>query len=369
MKRVINVDWLSLYCLSSEAYYHQKVLTSAGFQIRIKDVQSRHFSKIYDVVDLDGDYLLEVQEHPKSLKKNGGIWHENAMIVKISNKKLYLEETINRVYLLLSQCNIKIKSISRLDIAMDINYFDNGEHPQSLIRRFMSDEIWYLFSKKFTCIGKQNQKQTYQYLRFGSAASSYSIYLYNKSLELREQKDKPYIRDIWENVGLNTKDVWRLEVSLKTDAKAIMQYDDKIIKSGSNYVNGITGEVLDKEKDIYISPKGKVYQIERITIDSISSAESIEALYMKLISRLFIFREKIKGKKKKDCPNIEYVNKNRKYINYRPCRITYATTSGRTEKVVMNYLDKLVSENEELLTPVFHVKREIIKSTGYEKEL
>lgn len=40
----------------------------------------------------------------------------------------------------------------------------------------------------------------------GSGKSSYSVYLYNKSKELKEVKDKPYIRELMEKAGFNNNE-------------------------------------------------------------------------------------------------------------------------------------------------------------------
>lgn len=365
MKRIINLDWLAVYCLSSSAWAHEKVLLNLGFQLQIRGDGTRHFHRLYDVIDKNGEPFLEIQDTPKSLKINGGIWKENAMLIKVYNKQLYKEETVDRLYSVLLRCGIKVKSISRLDIAMDFNYFDNHIHPQTLIREFMNDKLWYLFVKKFYCIGKQSFTQTYEYLRFGSSKSSYSVYLYNKSRELKEQKDKPYIRDIWEQVGLNQSDVWRLEISLRTDAKGMVSYDDKIVRSGNKVVNVATGQVIDNEEDIITDSKGNLRQIERINLDSISNSQSMMHLYMRMINHLFHFRVKVPGKKKSKSERLELIKFDKSDTNYRPYRLTYSTNSGRTEKIVMNYLDKLVANNDDMLKYVYEVKREIITNTGY----
>lgn len=365
MNRVINIDWLTVYCLCSKSWTHQDAILSLGYQIVMRGDGTRHFKRLYDVIDSSGVPFLEVQDMPKSLKSNGGIWLSNAMLIKVYNKQLYLEDTVERLYSLLLQCEIKIKSISRLDIAMDFNYFDNHIHPQTLIKKFMNDELWYLFVKKFYCIGKQCSTQTYEYLRFGSSKSSCSIYLYNKSRELREQKDKPYIRDIWEKIGLNTSDVWRLEVSMRTDTKGVVAYEDKVVKSGNKAVNASTGEVIGDERNIITDSKGNLRQVERVNLDSISNKESIMHLYMRMVSHLFHFRVKEKGVKKSKAKRLELIKFDKSDINYRPLRLTYSTSSDRTEKVVMNYLDRLVRENGDMLKNVYEVKKEILMKTGY----
>ena len=60
----------------------------------------------------------------------------------------------------------------------------------------------------------------FTYLRFGSRSSDVTVILYNKSLEMREVKHKDYIYQKWLQSGLDvSKDIWRLEFSLKSKAK------------------------------------------------------------------------------------------------------------------------------------------------------
>lgn len=72
-------------------------------------------------------------------------------------------------------------------------------------------------------------------------------YLYNKSQELREVKDKPYIREVWEKNGLDvSKDVWRLEVSMRTTQLRV--------------IVPLTGEILRLDLD-FMTTQGVVENI------------------------------------------------------------------------------------------------------------
>ena len=64
-------------------------------------------------------------------------------------------------------------------------------------------------------------------MKFGSPTSNISYYLYNKSKELREVKNKPWIIDTWALNNLNNdKDIWRLEFSIKKMKKDATNMDD-----------------------------------------------------------------------------------------------------------------------------------------------
>ena len=67
----------------------------------------------------------------------------------------------------------------------------------------------------------------YTGLTFGTHSSDAHCYLYNKSFELLTQGDKPWIRERWSRMGLDVREVWRLEVSIKSGG---LKFKDKQTK-------------------------------------------------------------------------------------------------------------------------------------------
>lgn len=141
--------------------------------------------------------------------------------------------------LLIYQLHITPKSISRLDVALDFYRFSNGKSPEWLIRSFMNKNIIRVGRGEGRVFFAQSNKAIeYTGLQFGSKTSIANVYLYNKTKELTDLKsnkhhDKPYIRQSWIDNGLtdDSRDVWRLEISLKPEA---LRFSDKD-----------TGEFLD----------------------------------------------------------------------------------------------------------------------------
>jgi hypothetical protein len=113
--------------------------------------------------------------------------------------------------------------------------------------------------KKFKVHGKSRNKADIQYLRFGGNDSEVSVYLYNKTAELQEVKDKPWIRDFWAANEIDqTKTIWRLEFSIKG--------------SRLRHVDNSTG------------------LIDKFTIDSIDDYSFMIKFYYALLKRYFRFR-------------------------------------------------------------------------------
>ncbi|NDV59318.1 hypothetical protein [Bacteroides sp. 519] len=246
MNRCVNIDWLQLYCIApGPPQLVIQSLTHQGYTVNLRKHGTRHFRMLYDVCTTDSEPYLEVQADPFSLKSQGGIFLQGAMLIKLSNKFCYEQNAVSKLCDLLLTINIEIKSISRLDIACDFQYFDNGMKPSTLIRRFLKNELWKIGVTKFTLIANQSQNNiSPEYLRFGSGNSAASVYLYNKTKELTEVKEKPWIRDAWSEMGYTKPDVWRLELSLKCDARHMIQYEDTVIKTSSGWYNQNTGEVF-----------------------------------------------------------------------------------------------------------------------------
>jgi hypothetical protein len=158
-----------------------------------------------------GEEFATIQEEPSS-----NILPKEAMIVKFSNRELYGQNLRGLVDAFLLDNNIKFKSITRLDLAIDFQKFATGDHPEKFIRKFMSCDYLKNGRGKYCIFGEQKQIHTFDYLRFGTKQSELNVYMYNKTKELEQVKDKPYIRKLWKEFGMiENKSVWRLEFSMK----------------------------------------------------------------------------------------------------------------------------------------------------------
>lgn len=134
---------------------------------------------------------------------------------------------------------------TRVDICGDFVALNNGLSPEVFITRLFLGEyvkfnrraevffgadkrqIVNMFPTQHLGLAAYMAYQVHQNIskitgyRAGSRASAVCVYMYNKSLELRTQTDKPYIRQMWHDAGLAVNDdteVWRLEFSIKGKA-------------------------------------------------------------------------------------------------------------------------------------------------------
>lgn len=213
-QKVFNIDWLSIYCSCPGDF----AAINEGhplFEVRKLEYGTPQFTCAALIWDRRTKRnVAHVQWSPRARILSSG-----AVILKLANSSLYnphLDIFINELLTM----NIVFKSISRIDIALDFNRFDNGWGCHDFILKFLNGKIKRKGHGKFATYGIQTKDgMTYTGLQFGSKTSSANVYLYNKTLELDTVKNKPHIREAWRLGGLDTtRNVWRLEISYKSEA-------------------------------------------------------------------------------------------------------------------------------------------------------
>lgn len=227
---VLSIDWLSVFCIYAGTGNTWVPTDGDGFAYKKEDFGTRCFSSFHRVRianDEGGwDEFAEVQSVPYS-----SILPPYAIIIRFVNRVLYMPDfwTLAQRFLTVNQ--IEVRGISRIDLCADLNQFATLD-PKALIEGFAA--------KKYRHIGRGvgslafnhgvirgDYGVNYTGLTFGTHSSDAHVYLYNKSFELLTQGDKPWIRERWSRCGLNVREVWRLEVSIKSGG---LKFKDK--KSG-----------------------------------------------------------------------------------------------------------------------------------------
>ena len=155
--------------------------------------------------------------------------HAQAFTLKIANMWLYQPDVWRQLAYVCGALKLAPSAISRLDVAADFNKFVGDLHPERFIAMFVrgrirhkgrSDGMVHFRPLSPTeCNGADYRDRVkFNALTFGKHSSDAHCYLYNKTLELEEQTKKPWIENAWALAGLDPRDVWRLEFSLKSDA-------------------------------------------------------------------------------------------------------------------------------------------------------
>lgn len=224
---VLSIDWLSVFCIYNGEGDTWHPVIGDGFDYKKEDFGTRCFSSFHRVriANEEGgwDEFAEVQSVPYS-----SILPPYAIIVRFVNRVLYMPNFWDVAQRFLTANKIEVRGISRIDLCADFNQFACID-PRALIEGFAS--------KKFRHIGRGvgslafnhgviggDYGVNYTGLTFGTHSSDAHVYLYNKSFELLTQGEKPWIRERWSRCGLNVREVWRLEVSIKSGG---LKFKDK----------------------------------------------------------------------------------------------------------------------------------------------
>lgn len=231
MAYYVAIDWLQFSAAGSVAqgsFTYTPVLTDAHNCI---------FSQVWEI-RRGNETIATAQAAPLS-----NVVRSDLVVVKIENHILYTSELWQVVNSIILDFGLTPIGITRLDICADFQTLACGRLPATLIADIFTGDVWKkgarcevfhgadmrridrLYNTKHDgmvayfnqfCNRAGGQLTGY---RAGSRSSAVCEYLYNKTIELQQQTDKPYIRQLWRAVGFRADmDVWRLEFSLKGKA-------------------------------------------------------------------------------------------------------------------------------------------------------
>ena len=230
---VLSIDWLSIFCIFDGQGDTWEPVESPEFSYKKEDFGTRCFSRFHRVRianDEGGwDEFAEVQSVPYS-----SILPPYAIIIRFVNRILYAPNFWELAMRFLDMNQIVCRGISRIDLCADFNNFATM-HPKTLIESFAAKTLRHIgrgvgalyFDHR---VIHKEYGVNYTGLSFGTHSSDAHVYLYNKTFELDTQGDKPWIRERWKRVGLDIRDVWRLEVSIKSQGLKFKDKETKQVK-------------------------------------------------------------------------------------------------------------------------------------------
>ena len=315
-----NIDWLQTYCLGnvlSDGMYSDGNLQ---FQVVSKHEETKLFRYVYNVYH-NGQKVATVTQGPKT-----PVINPRASLVKLENRVLYCEKFVVILQALQKALRFTYKGITRIDVACDFNTFYGGRSVPKFIKTYVmseptdKDHIYRRGSDEFYIRGnkKKNQASSFNYIRLGKKDSRVHAYIYDKTQELKEVKDKPWIRDAWERAGLKNDDenhVWRAEISIKNE--------------GSQLLDMGTGQLF------------------KLSPDYLTTQDAVQNLFMFYARKYMDFRKKRKSGKLSKYDRIQLF----KIDTCESCVPKYIPTSlqtGRTERICANRLQQIVETYQDL---------------------
>lgn len=316
--RCINIDWLQLFgrLINEESII--AIVEKCGYIVKDNDRGTRHFAKWLTIYLTDNPSpFLQICYAPMSVKGPGskGIFEPGSATIQLCNKFCYIDNPVELLYSVCMQIGFVYKSISRIDICYDFLLFDNGLSPQSLLRGFYNCKYLKVKQLKTRGVATQYGVMEHDYAAWGAERSKVGIKLYNKSKELNQVHDKPYIRDVWALNGLgNKKNVWRLEFSIKSD--------------GRDYIHTDTGELI------------------KVNLKEVSTKEGILLLFQVLCNHYFRFKEAGTATRKTNCKDIPLIVVPEEAKTIKPIKITLSKDVDRKRKMLINTMYEELSDHD-----------------------
>lgn len=234
--RCVNLDWLEVHVYEPiteprTADYFR----SAGFVVHERDYGTRVYKSMFTLDDTNGQPFIEVRRDPKSTG-DIGIHQINECHLRLHNRSCYYDNAAALMAEFITKYGYEFQRISRVDVCLDFERFDYGDLPAKFVERYLKHRYAKINQGNIHAHGTDEWAgQTWNSLSWGHPNSQVSTKLYNKTLQLAQVKDKPYIRWAWYECGLvdepihctkkkpdgttYTPDIWRVEFSVRSSVK------------------------------------------------------------------------------------------------------------------------------------------------------
>ncbi len=291
MIRCINIDWLELYCLEPARPRDAQFFRDHGWSVREREYGTRVYAEMFVLDGTDFYPLLEIRRKPIS-----SVLEPNACHIRLTNRTCYFQDAIPRLTKFLSDYGYHVQRISRIDIALDFEKFDSGDDPQVFVRRYMRGKYAKINQSNISAHGRDDwSAREWNSLSWGSLSSPIGTKLYNKTLELREVKDKPYIRQAWflthlvddperltrrrSSGEVYSPTIWRLEFSIRSAVKNWVRLER----------DGRRGD----------------WQSVRNTLSMYDTREKMLSMFASLVRHYFHFKHYVEGRSKYKCDDKE----------------------------------------------------------------
>ena len=235
--RCINIDWLEMYVYEPAEPRDIEYFESRGFMVRDRGYGTKHWSQVFVILDQDGDDFIEVRRAPRAGSQgHHTIYPDNAANLRLVNRYCYHNTAMWLMANFMEKHDYEFRRIFRLDLALDFTEFDSGDKPRDVMRRIAKHVYAKVYQAKRSIHGddRWNDCQDNS-VSWGKKGSMVVTRFYNKSLELAEVKDKPWIRQAWYEAGLIADplqkvllnnngevigpEVWRLEFQINSSAR------------------------------------------------------------------------------------------------------------------------------------------------------
>lgn len=240
--RCINIDWLECYCLESQPR-DVEYFTSLGFEVVERDYGTRVYKEMFTIY-YEGQPFVEVRRCPAAAGSSAAakFFDPRACHLRLCNRTCYCYNAGELMRDFLNRHGYVFMNLCKIDLAMDFELFDSGDVPLKFLERYLKGRYSKVNQCNIAVHGKDEwDGRNYNSVSWGSKQSPVFTRFYDKTMELKEAKDKPYIRQAWARCGLvddfialTKRDehgvfyqprIWRLEFSISSSVKNWVCFD------------------------------------------------------------------------------------------------------------------------------------------------
>lgn len=330
--RCCNIDWLEVYCLEP-SIHDANYFRAQGYEVVQRDYGTPLYEQMFVIYQESLPYL-EIRRTPHNPKgaSGGGILPNNACHIRLDNRTCYLPGCVNLLRTFLVAHGYQFVSISRIDVCLDFNVFDNQMKPKNFINKWFRAEYSKIYQGRFSAHGADKWSvRDINSVKWGRPTSAITTKLYNKSMEMREVKRKLYIEQAWLAAGLNVaQDVWRLEFSVSSSAKVMR------LRKPKNQEQ--VEETREQEQEINFR-----------TLHRFDTPERLISTFAALCSHYFRFKvvERTENgtlKEKRRCATVNLFNFVPADTNYVIQKVTVARALNRTERILVGKLYDIMTD-------------------------
>lgn len=280
---------------------------------------------MFTVNDVHGNPFVEVRRAPYSTGY-GGIHAVEECHLRLVNAACYLDNAAALMQNFIDTYGYTINRISRVDICLDFERFDEGDDPAVFLSRYLRQVYSKINQGNITAHGADRWNgQVWNSVSWGSPTSAIGTKFYNKTMELYDAATgtyrKPHIRYAWLKCGLiddfhkvmkqgkdgwYTPQIWRVEFSIRSSVK--------------------------KWFTIELNGEEKHYQSIRNTLDMYDCREKLLTLFASLQQHYFHFKHFQKEQRKDRCPDKVLFRWNQPQVTYKVGRDDTSMILGEGHK-------------------------------------
>lgn len=324
--RCFNIDWLEVHCIEPLEPRDAEYFRALGFEVSERPYGTRVYEQMFTLITPDGQPFIEVRRAPHTTNDHSKfqVLEQGSCHLRLHNRACYYNDagTIMRDFI--NNNGYTFRRIARIDLCLDFEKFDSGDAPQAFVTRYLKGRYAKVNQCTIATYGKDMwDGQQWNSIAWGSKKSPIFTRLYNKTLELKECKDKPYIRQAWASCGLVddfiqlTKknehgefykpEIWRLEFVIASSVKNWVCFD--VDENGNN-----------------------THRSVRNDLNRYLTRDDLESMFSSLVSRYFHFKKVEDRTQRKDrCPDKELFKFSQSDTTYKVEKV--ATAKADTSKL------------------------------------